>query len=83
MAEDTAWRRIEDVVSSAAGGTAAARGLHDAAALQLDAAAYALSRIVSELSEVVVLPKPARVAAVHKLERPAQVAERHKRAMAA
>jgi hypothetical protein len=83
MPADKAWSRIEDVVTSAAGSTAAARALQSSAALQLDAAAYALSRIVAELSGVVELPKPARVAAVHKLERPAQVAERHKRAMAA
>ena len=68
------WARVEDVMQSAVASADAAKRLQTTAATQLDAAGYALSRLLAELSAVMKLPAPERTADIHRLEIPARTA---------
>ena len=68
------WARVEDIMQSAVASAEAAKRLQTAAATQLDAAAYALSRMLAELSAVMKLPAAERTADIHRLEIPARAA---------
>ena len=68
------WARVEDVVYGALGSVEFARRLQVAASTQLDAADYALGRLLAELSSVMTLPAPEHTAEVRQLEIPTRAA---------
>jgi hypothetical protein len=68
------WARVEDVVYTALGSAEFARRLQVAASTQLDAADYALGRLLTELSTVMALPAPEHTAEIRQLEIPTRAA---------
>jgi len=70
------WGRVEGVLSAGLRSAAAARRLHTTAAQQLDAASYALQRMLEELSPVLEIARGPGAAVVHRLEPAIRAARR-------
>ena len=66
------WSRVEQILHGAIASAEAAKKFQTVAATQLDAAAYALGKLITELSAVMTLPAPAHTAEIHQLAVPAR-----------
>ena len=62
------WTKASHIAAAKVAGTDRSRRLQAAASEQIDAAGYALGRLMDELAAVMPLPAPAYAATLHRLE---------------